>query len=79
MNEYIINLIRTFVGAFVGSLCAYLLTKDIIVSTEIQTQLTLALTGLIGSLYTFAVNYFAKNINKKVGWLLGYPKTPNYK
>jgi hypothetical protein len=78
-NQYIINLIRTAVGSAVGALCAFLLTKGVDIPVETQTALIVGLTGLIGSLYTVAVNYFATNLNKRIGWLLGYPKTPKYK
>jgi hypothetical protein len=77
MNDKIIARIRTFVPVMVGAVTAYLLTLGIALDGDTQAALTVALTGVTGTLYYVAASWLGRKWSW-AGWLLGYPAIPVY-
>ena len=74
MTDYGRSLIRTIVPLLVGSLVAWLATRDIDVD---QALILPAADAIITAVY-YGVVRFVETKVAKAGWLLGVPGAPSY-
>lgn len=78
MNDYVISHIRTIVPILVGSLIAFLATKNVKLDSQTTDALVVFLTGATSTLYYFIARLFERYFSPKFGVLLGYVKSPAY-
>lgn len=74
LNDTFISLIRTYVPIVVASVIAYFATVDIEIQNE--TLETVLMPLAIGGYY--GVARILIKVHPVFGWLLGYPKNPQY-
>ncbi|UXN31025.1 hypothetical protein [Glutamicibacter sp. M10] len=71
------SIVRTVVPIIVGSVLGWFTAVNIPVDPEFEGALTVLLTLLLTTAYYVAVRLFETYISPKIGWLLGYAKTPD--
>lgn len=69
--------VRTIVPIIVGSVLGWFAGANIPLDPEFEGKLTALLTILFTSAYYMAVRLFETYISPKLGWLLGYAKSPD--
>lgn len=69
--------VRTVVPIIVGAVLGFLASANIQVDPEFEKLLTAALTLVFTTAYYVAVRLFETYISPKIGWLLGYAKSPD--
>lgn len=81
MSEAILALwastIRTIVPIIVGSVLGWFAGANIPLDPQLEGTLTALLTLLLTTAYYVAVRFFETYISPKIGWLLGYAKSPD--
>lgn len=78
MNDYVVSLIRTWVGVAVGAFVAYLGTRwHIVISSSSAEGVIVAFTGLVTGLW-YALVRTLETHWPAFGHLLGVPRTPRY-
>lgn len=78
LSDAMIGLIRTFVPTVIGTIIAWLTAQGVLVDSAVEEQLSVAFIGLCVALYYGAVALLERKVNPAFGWLLGYPKSPEY-
>lgn len=78
LSDSFIALIRTVVPAVIGSLIAIGIEAGIDIQEGTAETLSAALIPVCISAYYALATYLERNVNPKLGWLLGNPKTPSY-
>ena len=73
----LMSLVRTFVPVVVGSVLAWFATKGIPVDPDLETTLTVALTGAATFVYYAVVRFMEMKVSPKFGWLLGNNSSPD--
>lgn len=68
---------RTIVPIVVGAVLGWFTAANIPVDPEFEGMLTTLLTALLTTAYYVAVRLFETYISPKLGWLLGYAKSPD--
>jgi len=71
------SIVRTVVPIVVGAVLGWFASVNISIDPEFEGHLTTLLTALLTVIYYVAVRLFETYISPKVGWLLGYAKTPD--
>lgn len=71
------SFVRTLVPIIVGAVLGLFASANIQVDPEFEKLLTAALTLVFTTLYYVAVRLFETYISPKLGWLLGYAKSPD--
>lgn len=71
------SIVRTLVPIIVGAVLGFFSSANIQVDTEFEKLLTAALTLVFTTLYYVAVRLFETYISPKIGWFLGYAKSPD--
>ncbi|MFK0082710.1 hypothetical protein [Glutamicibacter sp. NPDC090743] len=69
--------VRTIVPIVVGSVLGWFAGANIPLDPEFEGKLTALLTLLFTTAYYVAVRLFETYISPKLGWLLGYAKSPD--
>ena len=69
--------VRTIVPIIVGSVLGWFASVNIPLDPEFEGTLTALLTLLFTTAYYVAVRLFETYISPKIGWLLGYAKSPD--
>ncbi|PRB78226.1 hypothetical protein CQ012_02225 [Arthrobacter sp. MYb214] len=69
--------VRTIVPIIVGCVLGWFAGANIPLDTEFEGTLTALLTLLFTTAYYVAVRLFETYISPKLGWLLGYAKSPD--
>lgn len=69
--------VRTIVPIIVGSVSGWFAAANIPLDAEFAGALTALLTLLFTTAYYVAVRLFETYISPKLGWLLGYAKSPD--
>lgn len=77
IKNYLVSLIRTAVPIIVGSIVAFLATRDIVLDAHALAMLTLFVQGVAGIGYYLVVRGL-EHVNARFGWLLGYANMPTY-
>lgn len=78
LSDSIIALIRTVVPALIGSLIAVGVEAGIQIEEGTAESITALLIPICISAYYALATYLERNVNPKLGWLLGQPKAPSY-
>ena len=73
----VMSLVRTFVPVVVGSVLAWFATKGIVADPDLETTLTVALTGAATFVYYAVVRFLETKVSPKFGWLLGNNSSPD--
>ena len=73
----LMSLVRTFVPVVVGSVLAWFAAKGIPVDPDLETTLTVALTGMATFVYYAVVRFLETKVSPKFGWLLGNNSSPD--
>ena len=71
------SIVRTVVPIVVGAVLGWFASVNITLDPKFEGQLTALLTTLLTVIYYVAVRLFETYISPKIGWLLGYAKTPD--
>lgn len=71
------SVIRTVVPIVVGAVLGWFTAVNIPVDPEFEGTLTTLLTAVLTAAYYVAVRLFETYISPKLGWLLGYAKSPD--
>ena len=71
------SIVRTIVPVVVGFFLQLAVTWNLPLDTEFESTLTALLTLLLTTAYYVAVRIFETYISPKLGWLLGYAKSPD--
>lgn len=71
------SIVRTIVPIIVGSVLGWFTAVNVPVDPEFEGALTVLLTLLLTTAYYVAVRLFETYISPKLGWLLGYAKSPD--
>ena len=71
------SIVRTIVPIMVGAVLGWLTAANVPVDPDFEGTLTTLLTALLTTAYYVAVRLFETYISPKLGWLLGYAKTPD--
>lgn len=71
------SIVRTVVPIIVGSVLGWFTSANIPLDAEFEGTLTALLTLLFTAAYYVAVRLFETYISPKIGWLLGYAKSPD--
>ena len=71
------SIVRTVVPIVVGAVLGWLTAANLPVDPDFEGTLTTLLTALLTALYYVAVRLFETYISPKLGWLLGYAKSPD--
>jgi len=71
------SIVRTIVPIIVGSVLGWFTVLNIPVDPDFEGALTVLLTLLLTTAYYVAVRLFETYISPKLGWLLGYGKSPD--
>ena len=75
VNDFVVSVIRTVIPAIVGAAATWLVS---VAGVELDTAgLTSALVGAATGLY-YALARTLERRWPRFGWLLGYPKAPQY-
>ena len=69
--------VRTIVPIIVGSVLGWFAGANISLDPEFEGTLTALITFLFTTSYYVAVRLFETYISPKIGWLLGYAKSPD--
>lgn len=78
MSDYVTSLIRTVIPMVVGTVLTWLAAKGVVVDDATSAGLVAFLTGLSSAAYYVIARQLEARF-PQFGWLLGVPKTPNYK
>lgn len=78
MNDLAIATIRTVCPSLIGALGSWFALKGLQLDQNTLNALTIGLTGLLTAIYYLTVRLLSKAY-PSLEWLLGIPKTPNYK
>lgn len=73
----LMSLVRTFVPVVVGSVLAWFAAKGIPVDPDLETTMTVALTGVATFVYYAVVRFMEMKVSPKFGWLLGNNSSPD--
>lgn len=71
------SIVRTIVPLIVGGVLSLAVAINVPLDPEFETLLAALLTALLTALYYVAVRLFETYISPKLGWLLGYAKSPD--
>lgn len=71
------SIVRTIVPGIVGFFLQLAVTWNLPLDPEFEGTLTALLTLLLTTAYYVAVRLFETYISPKLGWLLGYAKSPD--
>ncbi len=71
------SIVRTIVPIVVGAVLGWLAAANVPVDPDFEGTLTTLLTAVLTTAYYVAVRLFETYISPKLGWLLGYAKTPD--
>lgn len=71
------SIVRTLVPIIVGAVLGFFASSNIQIDPEFENLLSGVLTALFTTLYYVAVRLFETYISPKLGWLLGYAKSPD--
>ena len=71
------SIVRTIVPVVVGFFLQLSVTWNLPMDPEFEGTLTALLTLLLTTAYYVAVRLFETYISPKLGWLLGYAKSPD--
>lgn len=71
------SIVRTIVPLVVGGVLSLAVAINVPLDPEFETLLAALLTALLTALYYVAVRLFETYISPKLGWLLGYAKSPD--
>lgn len=71
------SLVRTYVPWIVGGVIGWLSASNIPLDPEVETQVTLVITGAASALYYVIVRVIER-FAPKFGWLLGSAQQPVY-
>lgn len=71
------SIVRTVVPIVVGAVLGWFASANITLDPEFEGQLTALLTTLLTVIYYVAVRLFETYISPKLGWMLGYAKSPD--
>lgn len=71
------SIVRTVVPLIVGSVVSFAVVLNVPLDPEFEKLLAALLTALLTALYYVAVRLFETYISPKLGWLLGYAKSPD--
>ncbi|MGP5391291.1 hypothetical protein [Glutamicibacter arilaitensis] len=69
--------VRTIVPIIIGSVLGWFASANIPLDPEFEGKLNALLTLLLTTAYYVAVRLFETYISPKIGWLLGYAKSPD--
>lgn len=71
------SIVRTVVPIVVGAVLGWFTAANIPVAPDFEGTLTTLLTAALTTAYYVAVRLFETYISPKLGWLLGYAKSPD--
>ncbi|GAA3305414.1 hypothetical protein [Glutamicibacter nicotianae] len=71
------SIVRTVVPIVVGSVLGWFASANLPLDKEFEGALTALITLLLTMAYYVAVRLFETYISPKIGWLLGYAKSPD--
>ncbi|WP_417364096.1 hypothetical protein [Glutamicibacter arilaitensis] len=71
------SIVRTVVPIVVGSVLGWFASANLPLDPEFEGALTALITLLLTMAYYVAVRLFETYISPKIGWLLGYAKSPD--
>lgn len=71
------SIVRTVVPIIVGSVLGWFASANLPLDPEFEGALTALITLLLTMAYYVAVRLFETYISPKIGWLLGYAKSPD--
>ena len=73
----LMSLVRTLVPVIVGGVLAWFAAKGIPVDPDLETTLTVALTGAATFVYYAVIRFMEMKVSPKFGWLLGNNSSPD--
>lgn len=71
------SIVRTIVPIIVGAVLGFFASANVQVDSEFEKLLTAVLTLVFTTAYYVAVRLFETYISPKLGWLIGYAKSPD--
>lgn len=71
------SIVRTVVPIVVGAVLGFFASTSIPLDPEFEGLLTTVLTLLLTTAYYVAVRLFETYVSPKIGWLLGWAKSPD--
>ena len=71
------SIVRTVVPIVVGAVLGWFASANLPLDPEFEGALTALITLLLTTAYYVAVRLFETYISPKIGWLLGYAKSPD--
>ena len=78
MKNLFDSLVRTYVPWLVGVVLGWLVSLGIPLDPEVETQLTIAIMGVVTFIWYALVRVFEVYVSPKFGWLLGLGVSPEY-
>lgn len=76
-NALWISIVRSIVPVIVGSVLSLAVVLNVPLDQDFEKLLTALLTAVLSALYYVAVRLFETYISPKIGWLLGWAKSPD--